>query len=99
MYTAQEITSVLSITIIAIIALMILKASRNVMAPPFVLATDHSKDYFDIPTMYKKSVSLVHFFLFSNVNVIRNYEKYDFYFITFMHFLHLFATSYFLKIL
>jgi hypothetical protein len=49
-------TTVGSITIMAVIALIIIKALRNVMAPPVVLATDHSKDYFDIPTMYKKSV-------------------------------------------
>jgi Fuseless len=51
-------TTVVSITIFAIVALMTIRALRNVMAPPFVLVTDHSKDYFDIPTMYKKSVSI-----------------------------------------
>lgn len=50
--------TVLSITIFAIIALMAIKALRNVTAPPFVIVTDHSNGYFDVPTMYKKSVSV-----------------------------------------
>ena len=58
-YTALDMTTVLSITIISIIVLMIIRALRNVMAPPFVIATDHSRDYFDVPTMFKKSVSTV----------------------------------------
>jgi hypothetical protein len=48
---------VLAITILAILALMALKTLRNVIAPPFVIVPDSSSEYFDIPTMYKKSVS------------------------------------------
>jgi hypothetical protein len=50
--------TVLSITILAILALMALKTLRNVNAPPFVVVTDSSNEYFDVPTMYKKSVSV-----------------------------------------
>ena len=56
-YTARDMWTVLTITVFAIIALMAIKALKNVTAPPFVIVTDHSKEYFDIPTMYKKSVS------------------------------------------
>lgn len=52
-------TTVISITILAIIALMALKTLKNVTAPPFVIVTDTSKEYFDIPTMFKKSVSFL----------------------------------------
>lgn len=55
-YTARDMTTILSITIVAIIAMMSLKTIRNVAATPFVVVTDQSKEYFDVPTMYKKSV-------------------------------------------
>lgn len=55
-YTAQNMTTILSITIFAIICLMLLKAIRNVGASPVVIVTDTSDEYFDVPTMYKKSV-------------------------------------------
>lgn len=55
-YTARDMTTILSVTILAIISLMLLKALRNVTSPPYVVVTDHSQEYFDVPTMYKKSV-------------------------------------------
>ena len=55
-YTAQNMTTILSITIFAIVCLMMLKAIRNVTATPFVVVTDTANEYFDVPTMYKKSV-------------------------------------------
>lgn len=55
-YTARDMTTILSVTIFAIISLTLLKALRNVIATPFVVVTDHSREYFDVPTMYKKSV-------------------------------------------
>lgn len=55
-YTARNMTTILSVTIVAIIAMMALKTIRNVGATPFVVVTDHSAEYFDVPTMYKKSV-------------------------------------------
>jgi hypothetical protein len=51
-------TTVASITIFAIISLATLKSLRNITSPPFVIVTDHSSDYFHIPTMYKKSVRI-----------------------------------------
>jgi hypothetical protein len=55
-YTAQNMTTILSITIFAIVCLMMLKTIRNVTATPFVVVNDSSSEYFDVPTMYKKSV-------------------------------------------
>lgn len=55
-YTAKEMSTILSVTIFAIISLIGLKTLRNVTATPFVIVTDHSREYFDIPTMFKKSV-------------------------------------------
>lgn len=55
-YTARNMTTILSVTIFAIISLTALRALRNVTATPFVVVTDHSREYFDVPTMYKKSV-------------------------------------------
>lgn len=55
-YTARDMKTIFSITIIAIIVLSAIKALRNVTAAPFVVVTDHSQGYFDVPTMYKKSV-------------------------------------------
>lgn len=57
-YTARNMTTILSITIIAIVIMMLLKALRNVTATPFVVVNDDSHEYFDVPTMYKKSVRL-----------------------------------------
>lgn len=56
-FTAGDVTTLLCITIPAIVALCALKGLRNITAAPFVVVTDHSRDYFDIPTMYKRSVS------------------------------------------
>lgn len=55
-YTARNMVTILSVTIFAIIALTLLKALRNVGATPFVVVNDNSREYFDVPTMYKKSV-------------------------------------------
>lgn len=55
-YTARDMKTILAITIVAVIALVLLHAIRNVTASPFVVVTDHSQEYFSIPTMYKKSV-------------------------------------------
>lgn len=57
-YTARNMTTILSITIIAIVIMMLLKALRNVTATPFVVVTDDHQGFFDVPTMYKKSVRL-----------------------------------------
>lgn len=42
----------------ALVALVLLKGLRNIVASPFALATDHSKDFFMVPTRFKKKVCL-----------------------------------------
>lgn len=42
------------ITAAAVLSLVLLKGLRNISAAPFAVATDHSKDYFRFPTMWKK---------------------------------------------
>lgn len=55
-YTARNMTTLVSVTIFAITALMLLKTLRNVASPPFVVVTDEPTMYFNVPTMYRKSV-------------------------------------------
>jgi hypothetical protein len=56
-YTARDMKTILSVTILAIVALMALKSLRNVIATPFVVVTDQTIDYFKVPTKYKTLVS------------------------------------------
>lgn len=57
-YTARDMSTILSITILAIFALMALKSLRNVVATPFVVITDQKLEYFRVPTKYKTMVSV-----------------------------------------
>lgn len=66
-YTARNMTTILSITILAIIALTALKSLRNVAATPFVVVTDTSREYFDVQTMFKKLVSAWHWHWASSI--------------------------------
>lgn len=50
------VPTLLTITLFCTFLLAIFKGLRNISASPFAVATDHSKDYFVIPTMYKTSV-------------------------------------------
>ncbi|KRT80491.1 hypothetical protein AMK59_8303 [Oryctes borbonicus] len=52
-YTGFNLKILGSLAAISIIILAKLKALRNVSAPPFALATDHAKNYFTVPTMFK----------------------------------------------
>lgn len=45
----------------ALLALMLFKCLRNCMAPPFTVSTDNSKDYFSVPTRFKKQVKRFRF--------------------------------------
>lgn len=40
----------------ALVGLVLIKGLRNIVASPCALATDHSKDYFLVPTRFKKKV-------------------------------------------
>lgn len=50
------VTTLLTITLFCALLLALFKGLRNISAAPFAISTDHSKDYFVIPTMYKTSV-------------------------------------------
>ncbi|GJQ80420.1 fusl [Trypoxylus dichotomus] len=52
-YTNSDLTVLASLAGISIIVLAFLRTLRNVSAPPFALATDHVKNYFAVPTMFK----------------------------------------------
>lgn len=53
-YIPLKITIVFAITFISVILLALLKSLRNISASPFAISTDNSKDYFLVPTMFKK---------------------------------------------
>lgn len=53
-YVPMTIVYTAPITTTAVVALVLLKGLRNISATPFAVATDHSKDYFVSPTMFKK---------------------------------------------
>lgn len=55
-YVPLVISIVASITIVSALLLAFCKGLRNISSSPFAIATDHSKDYFVVPTMFKASV-------------------------------------------
>lgn len=55
-YVPLVIPIVASITFISAFILAFCKGLRNITSSPFEIATDHSKDYFLVPTMFKASV-------------------------------------------
>lgn len=61
-YVPLVIPILASITIISAVLLAFCKGLRNISSSPFAITTDHSKDYFVVPTMFKASVR-VHFSL------------------------------------
>lgn len=61
-YTGHNSSTVITTTIIAIIALTSMKAIRNISAPPFSLSLDSHPGYFEVPTMFRVDVSFFFFF-------------------------------------
>lgn len=55
-YSERDLMTIIYITIPSILLLVALKTIRNISASPFVIVTDHSQEYFDVPTMFKKTV-------------------------------------------
>ncbi|XP_015117594.1 uncharacterized protein LOC107041516 isoform X2 [Diachasma alloeum] len=53
LYTEQATGTVLAITIVALAALIFMKAVRNISAPPFSLSLDSHPGYFEVPTMFR----------------------------------------------
>jgi hypothetical protein len=57
MYTTHEFVYVVIVTLGCALALCLMKGIRNISASPFVIVNDCSKDYFEISTYFKTSVS------------------------------------------
>lgn len=56
LYSKPDIQTLVIIISVCTILLMICKGLRNISSTPFGVSTDHSKDYFVTPTMFKSSV-------------------------------------------
>lgn len=57
-YVPYKVSTLLVITGFSLLMLALCKGLRNISSQPFALSTDHSKDYFLIPTMLKTSVRI-----------------------------------------
>lgn len=53
--------SLMSTTMIGIVALVFMKALRNVVAPPLIIVNDHFMGYFKVMTMFRTRVSKIFF--------------------------------------
>jgi len=56
-YTEPIPVTVIATTIVSLLALGIMRAIRNVSAPPFSLALDSCPGYFEVQTMFRVNVS------------------------------------------
>lgn len=57
-YIPKNVHTYASILMICCILLALFKGLRNISSSPFAISTDHSKDYFAVPTMFKASVRI-----------------------------------------
>lgn len=57
LYLTRHVFHIFTITFVSAVILSLIKGIRNISATPFSITTDHSKNYFAIPT-YFKTVSL-----------------------------------------
>lgn len=56
LYIPKKVHTYFAILMISCILLAFCKGLRNISASPLAISTDHSKDYFTVPTMFKASV-------------------------------------------
>lgn len=56
LYSTPHVPTLIAITVIGSVFLVFVKGLRNISSTPFGVSTDHSKDYFVAPTMFKSSV-------------------------------------------
>lgn len=56
LFISKTVAIYFSILIISCVLLAFCKGLRNISASPFAISTDHSKDYFSVPTMFKSAV-------------------------------------------
>lgn len=70
-YVPPSVPTLFAITFVSAIMLASCKGLRNISSAPFAISTDHSKDYFVVPTMFKSSVrgveNVIFFWLFNKI--------------------------------
>lgn len=57
-YTELKVSTVFATTAVSLLALGIMRAIRNVSAPPFSLCLDSCPGYFEVQTMFRVNVSI-----------------------------------------
>lgn len=57
LYTEHTASTVFATTIVSLLALAIMRAVRNISAPPFSLCLDSCPGYFEVQTMFRVNVS------------------------------------------
>lgn len=56
-HTGLNPGTVVAFTSVSVVALAVMRALRNISAPPFVIVTDNHENYFQVPTMFHTSSS------------------------------------------
>lgn len=64
-YTEQTTGTIVATTAVSLLALGIMRAIRNLSAPPFSLVLDSRLGYFEVQTMFRVNVSIRFSFFFS----------------------------------
>ena len=80
LYTEQSSSTVFATTAVSLLALAIMRAIRNISAPPFSLSLDSPAGYFQVPTMFRVNVSNDYIYsCFYFIVAYRVYEKRKYY--------------------
>lgn len=75
LYIPKKVHTYFAILMISCILLAFCKGLRNISASPLAISTDHSKDYFAVPTMFKASVRIAHKNTKENVKLFEIYDE------------------------
>lgn len=65
LYTELIPSTVFATTAVSLLALAIMRAIRNVSAPPFSLSLDSCPGYFEVQTMFRVNVSFLFYYYYS----------------------------------
>ena len=57
LFTEMSSSTVFATTSVSLLALAIMRAIRNIAAPPFSISLDSCSGYFEVPTMFRVNVS------------------------------------------
>lgn len=52
-HVPHNLGTIFTITFVSTVFLVLMKGMRNISATPFAISSDHSKEYFSVPTMFK----------------------------------------------